>query len=63
MTPVTKSVLSDADANAFDEKLDRDEGLIARAADRLHGEWRGDEIAAFAAAMKWDLITADDFAA
>jgi hypothetical protein len=56
-----RAVLTDDAATAFDEKLDQDELLIARAADVLHNEWRRAEVSAFAAAIQHDLITADDF--
>jgi hypothetical protein len=56
------AVALDEAANEFDAKLDRDQFLIERAADRLHSEWRSAEADAFAMAMEHDAITADDFA-
>jgi hypothetical protein len=46
----------------FDRQLDDDAAVIARAADRLHAEWRATEADAFAAALDRDLIDAGDFA-
>jgi hypothetical protein len=48
-------------AKEFEAKLDRDEFLIKRVAERLHEEWRRAEVVAFAAAMEHGVITADDF--
>lgn len=46
----------------FDRKLDEAAVQIARAADRLHADWRSTEADAFAAALDRDLIDAGDFA-
>jgi hypothetical protein len=56
------AVVSEAAAQDFDAKLDRDMRQIAVNIRRLHRQWRKAEIDAFAAALDHDLIAADDFA-
>ena len=46
----------------FDRRLDEATVQIAKAADRLHADWRATEADAFAAALDRDLIDAGDFA-
>jgi hypothetical protein len=46
----------------FDRRLDEAAVQIARAADRVHADWRSTEADAFAAALDRDLIDAGDFA-
>ena len=53
---------SDEVLDRFDRKLDEAAIQIARAADRLHADWRSTEADAFAAALDRDLIDAADFA-
>jgi hypothetical protein len=53
---------SDETLDRYDRRLDDDAEQIARAADRLHREWRATEADAFAAALRRDLIDAGDFA-
>lgn len=48
--------------DAFDRRLDEAAVKIARAADRLHADWRATEADAFAQALDRDLIDAGDFA-
>src|SRR4051794_12270264 len=53
---------SDAVLDRFDRRLDEAAVQIARAADRLHADWRATEADAFAAALDRNLIDARDFA-
>jgi hypothetical protein len=46
----------------FDRRLDDATIQIARAADKLHADWRSTEVEAFAEALDRDLIDAGDFA-
>ena len=52
---------TDAVLEVYDQRLDEASASIARAAEKLHRDWRAREADAFAAALDRDLIDAGDF--
>jgi len=59
---IRERVVPDAEADLFDLELDRAQEMIRASANRLGRESMAEDARAFAAALRRDLICADDFA-
>jgi uncharacterized Zn finger protein len=57
-----EATVPDAEAERYDQELDRAEHLMRRAAERLNRERLAEQADSFATALELDLIGAEDFA-
>jgi DNA-binding response OmpR family regulator len=57
-----EATVPDAEAERYDQELDRAEHLMRRAAERLSRERLAEQADSFATALELDLIGAEDFA-